>query len=269
MQIMQAHDLRLIGTNLYDFSKAPPIIGEVTQVYPQSITVKSTGQTYYKFASPAWAMKWNPAQHDQYAAYRMMTHSAAAHEAEELAAAEEIMPLVNKAEAIANLPANQQADAYNRASSSVQEFLHKATPIVYFQLLHPPSVTIGERIYFYAAPTKSPGFWDLGEPYTGDLAGFKYIFRVLPDQIVRERLYSPAEKQELALKILSFQLERASNNVASDQFDIGKRYLTGEGVETNQSLGIYWINAAASNSFPAAILFQKTLTNYIAHPPRA
>lgn len=118
-------------------------------------------------------------------------------------------------------------------------------------LLHPPNKT---RVDCYAVPI-SKTFWDYGIPYNGDSSQFQYIYRVLTNGIIRERQYTPKEQIEQKGKLVAHQLEQASNNLPSFQFEVGKRYLIGDGVPTNKILGDYWINLAASNSSPEAIKF--------------
>ena len=185
-QFIRAQDLRMIGTNLYDFSKAAPIIAVVSRIYPQSITIKTPGQTYYKFASPDWAMQWNPGRQPKgWGIYRVMTDTEKTYEANQLAALQQIMPLVAQARAIANLPVDQQAGAFHRAGPAVQEFLHPTTPTLCFQVLHPPITAVGQTISLSAVALSTPGFLDHGTPYMGDLSQFKHIYRVLPGRIIR------------------------------------------------------------------------------------
>jgi len=48
-------------------------------------------------------------------------------------------------------------------------------------------------------------------------------------------------------KLLAYQLSQASNGLPSFQLIIGKRYLTGEGVETNLDLAKHWLRSAMTN----------------------
>jgi TPR repeat protein len=54
-------------------------------------------------------------------------------------------------------------------------------------------------------------------------------------------------------KIASFQLQQASNGIGYAQYEIGLRYLNGNGVETNIGLARYWLTKSMSNGFPNAI----------------
>jgi hypothetical protein len=55
------------------------------------------------------------------------------------------------------------------------------TNITLYVLNHPG----GSNVAYCAVPTATPGFWDHGIPFTGDPLNFKYIYRVLPDRIVK------------------------------------------------------------------------------------
>ena len=140
----------------------------------------------------------------------------------------------------------------------MRQYFEPATEYVTVYLLNPPAVNVGNSIDAVAVPTSNKGFWDCGAPFSGNQFDFKYIYRVLPDRIKRERQFSPEEIRAADLVLFSNQLQDASNNIAYCQFEVGKRYLTGRSVETNISLGLHWIKAAASNSLPAAIKFEKT-----------
>lgn len=69
-------------------------------------------------------------------------------------------------------------------------------------------------------------------------------------QAVEEARMRPIREQES--KILAYQLDRASNGYPSYQVLIGKRYLTGDGVETNLALARHWLQSACTNGEPQA-----------------
>ena len=54
-------------------------------------------------------------------------------------------------------------------------------------------------------------------------------------------------------KIISYQLTQASNGFPSFQLEIGKRYLKGDGVETNIDLARHWLSSAATNGESQAV----------------
>lgn len=62
-----------------------------------------------------------------------------------------------------------------------------------------------------------------------------------------------AEQQKAKIKagksarIFTFRLQQASNGSPSFQFEVGKQYLTGDGVETNLALARHWLQAACTN----------------------
>ena len=48
-------------------------------------------------------------------------------------------------------------------------------------------------------------------------------------------------------RVVAYQHQQASNGYPSFQFELGKRYLVGDGVETNRSLAIHWLKSACTN----------------------
>lgn len=59
------------------------------------------------------------------------------------------------------------------------------------------------------------------------------------------------------IKLLTWQRRQATNDDAYCQFQLGKRYLAGLGVETNLTLARLWLTRAAANSYaPAAKLLE-------------
>jgi hypothetical protein len=60
-------------------------------------------------------------------------------------------------------------------------------------------------------------------------------------------------------KLIRFQLEQATNGLPSFQYDVGVRYLTGDGVWTNETLGRYWLEKSAAQDNRDAKELLKTL----------
>jgi TPR repeat protein len=56
---------------------------------------------------------------------------------------------------------------------------------------------------------------------------------------------SAAEKAEGTKKAVEFQKKRAAEGVASAQYDLGVRYLKGDGVEKNLDEARKWLDASA------------------------
>ena len=48
-------------------------------------------------------------------------------------------------------------------------------------------------------------------------------------------------------RIVAYQLQQASNGSPSFQIEVGKRYMRGDGVETNLALARHWLQAACTN----------------------
>lgn len=60
------------------------------------------------------------------------------------------------------------------------------------------------------------------------------------------------ERKLMAPKVLAYQSQQASNGSPSFQLILGKRYLTGDGVETNLALARHWLQSACTNGEPQA-----------------
>lgn len=74
--------------------------------------------------------------------------------------------------------------------------------------------------------------------------------RIAHEQAMEEERMRPY--RERAAKILAYQMQQASNGFPSFQITLGKRYLTGDGVETNLALAKHWLQSAATNGEPIA-----------------
>ena len=60
-------------------------------------------------------------------------------------------------------------------------------------------------------------------------------------RIVKEK------QQAMTARVVAFQSVQASNGYSGFQIELGKRYLRGDGVETNLSLAIHWLKSACTN----------------------
>jgi len=67
----------------------------------------------------------------------------------------------------------------------------------------------------------------------------------LRQQAVNESDRAAAVK--LVPKVIAYQHQQASNGYPSFQLELGKRYLRGDGVETNLALARHWLQAACTN----------------------
>lgn len=61
------------------------------------------------------------------------------------------------------------------------------------------------------------------------------------------RLQSIEEIATTQNKVVTYQLNQASNGYPSFQIEVAKRYLDGNGVEANRDLAIHWLRAACTN----------------------
>jgi hypothetical protein len=72
------------------------------------------------------------------------------------------------------------------------------------------------------------------------------------------------KKRQMQKSLLAWQSQQASNGVARSQYQLGLRYLTGDGVESNRLEAIHWIGAAAAQDHAEAKEFIRT--NLVARP---
>lgn len=99
----------------------------------------------------------------------------------------------------------------------------------------------------------------LAEQARRDLEWTQHREKLAAEAIIREEERRMAD----APRILAYQQQQASNGYPSFQFILGKRYLTGDGVETNLALARHWLSAASTNgeSQAARLLQQVTELN--------
>lgn len=64
--------------------------------------------------------------------------------------------------------------------------------------------------------------------------------------------YEARSRNALTNRIIAHQMREASNGLPSFQLILGKRYLTGDGVETNLALAKHWLQSACTNGEPIA-----------------
>jgi hypothetical protein len=64
---------------------------------------------------------------------------------------------------------------------------------------------------------------------------------------------SAGKANATAQKVLFFQKEQATNGLGIFQYELGLRYLRGDGVETNIDLARLWLARAQTNGYPNAV----------------
>lgn len=62
-----------------------------------------------------------------------------------------------------------------------------------------------------------------------------------------------ALREETDKKTFEFQYRRALAGSAGSQYDVGIRFLTGSGVQKNETNALKWLTASATNGYPLAI----------------
>lgn len=229
-----AADWRLVGTNLYDFSKvgnfyklSGPCL-HIVKVYPKSVQVR-VDQVEEQFV-PEYSrpIPGDPASMLYTLSQFRMMHN-------------------NDGSPVKMSPAAAWMMGIDGHEIEV--------PKTYFiYILNYPGGTEGSQPECFAVPTARRGVYDCGVPFTGDPDDYKYIYRVGEESIKCERHHTAAERAAEAERLFQFQLEQATNNVAEDQWAVSRHYFP-----TNKALGTYWLNLAVSNGLPAAVQYQAGL----------
>jgi TPR repeat protein len=230
--VCKSPNLRLFGTNLFDFS---PVVsatggapyrfqGKVSYIYPESIRVTRLIGTEIVYTQPTLQEIVNSPPGD------MVKRLYAAGVAQHGASLGQIMSM--------SPDVRQNFQAVEKTSE-------------FYLLNYPFAIQVGSSIDCLALPTTTKGFWDYGKPFSGDTSEFKIIYRVRPTGIVAEKQYSPEEKlalkQAADAKTIAWLLSQATNGIASAECSLGLRYLNGQGVETNKTLAIEWLKKAAEH----------------------
>ncbi len=67
------------------------------------------------------------------------------------------------------------------------------------------------------------------------------------------------QKDEILRKTIEFQKKKAEEGAPTAQYDLGMRYLSGDGVEKDLDLAKKWLNASATNGNSQAVKKLETL----------
>ncbi len=71
-----------------------------------------------------------------------------------------------------------------------------------------------------------------------------------------------ARVKAMTPRVVAYQQQQASNGAASFQLELGKRYMRGDGVETNLTIALHWLQAACTNGeSQASNLLQQLKSN--------
>lgn len=159
--------IRLVGTNLFDFSKAGKLFhvrGKVTKIYPQSTEISVVAGTEYRMVDS-------------------LPYSGS------------LATTADQADILEAINISHYSDGTERHLSVAQYVLLPNRFRIYFEpvpayrkvyLLHPPESKLGQTISVVFVPTKTPNFYDCGVPFTGDTNSFHSIYRLESDSIKKE-----------------------------------------------------------------------------------
>jgi hypothetical protein len=95
---------------------------------------------------------------------------------------------------------------------------------------------------------KTVRLFDCGVPWEPTLEEIQAASRA----ILREKEQRQKSAQKAQSNVVPFLLVQASNGMPSAQCSLGKRYLTGEGIEKNLILARYWLEKSAAQDNPEA-----------------
>jgi hypothetical protein len=233
---IDGQDLRIFGTNLYDFS--PVSSGQKLSRY--TIAGKIVGATPYSVTiRPPFC-------------FRLSASSDRAFGGPE--------------DMLAFMGAVKLSEAGSGTISSGHYFALSPEMRRNFSKYQPPDIVVtnctlgresrGEEAQLCALPTEDPSVWNYGTPVDVTTAtNFAKVFRVYSKTIAEE---SATQRPLTMLTPFQRRTARAQRGVAHDQWDLGMDYWIGLGVETNADLAVYWIRKAAAQSYPEAIEFLKT-----------
>lgn len=237
-----AQQYRIIGTNLYDFGptmRDPKsrfrIQGVVASRDDSTLVLRHTTSAYYLFPDRTAALYGGPVdQLNALAQFQMAGRPLSAGVVAMMSPS-----MRSNVELVEN---NQDYYIWN----------------------YPFQTEKGQSISLFAVPIQTEtgtrrglSVWDYGRPLNQPITDFTRVFRVMTYSIVAETVWKTPLTSDISNQILK-QERLASNGMASAQFDLGRRYLNGDGVKPNRVTAFFWIRSAADQDFQPAITFIKT-----------
>ena len=182
---VQASDLRMIGTNLYDFSSAGinscyRIRAKVSKIYPQSTEIITPYLFYERYVFPAPGA--SALASSLLGSSDLMAMKAGNQDAIQrgVAVARMINELPHKTPSSPPITLHQ----YSALDPAMKNNYREITIYATNYLLHCSNSKVGSIVDCFAVPTKYRGFYDCGIPFTGEPNEFKIIYRVLLNGII-------------------------------------------------------------------------------------
>ncbi len=181
--VAHAGDLRLVGTNLYDFTFADTrsvhhIRGKVSKIFPKSIEISvPNGIAYqrYMFGDPTGLI--SPSD--------MLGMKAGNADAIQRGVA--VANLLNSTDYYSNYfnpPPITQAQYYSLDSEMRKNYKQVVIYTKIYLLNFPHTPIEGQVVDCPAVATKDRGFYDCGMPFYGDTNQFTYTYVVMQNRIV-------------------------------------------------------------------------------------
>ena len=165
---VRANDLRLIGTNLYDFTLAGDkcvyrIRGQVSQVFTKAVQVGiPTGVEYERVQSP-------PISSAQMDSSDML---------------QALVAMKMSTDDKGNSRTISVGQYFSLNSAMRQHFTSVTKYATVYVLNYPKSVNVGQPFDYIAIPTKDKGYYDCGITFTGGTNQFSTIRVVFQDRII-------------------------------------------------------------------------------------
>ena len=182
---IRADDLRLVGTNLFDFSDAGAnsrfhVLGTVAKIYPQSVELHSFYSYYerYVFSVPGAS---------SLAMSLLGPKNVLAMKAGDMDATSRGVAV---ADMINSLPYQKPSaplitpEQYNFLDSNTKNDYRQLAVCVTNYLLNSSNLKVGMVINGFAIPTRNNGFYDCGFPFSGDTNKFRIIYKIKQNRVV-------------------------------------------------------------------------------------
>jgi hypothetical protein len=243
-QTVLGADLRVLGTNLYNFSalgRIPPdkedpniLDGTVTGVVANGVTIKWT----------TVEIALDVPKED------LLT--ATTNELLQMTAAEDAMK-----EGMTPRKWMALSPDIRRYFKRVEHY-HTAT------VLNAPQTAVGEHLRVSALPVETAlSTWDCGRPIeAGQATNFTTVCMVYPHgEVFRIKYGPPVIENGVAMSPnVRQRIERATAGEASEQYDLAIDYLRGYGIAVDEKKGLVWMKKAADQDFEPAKNYLRTNT---------
>ena len=262
-QVVVDYPQRRFGTNIFDFSPVMQRVQQGATNTPYLIT----GEVFDADGSSAQVVRKKISVRINRAFQRQLL----------LAGPGELLQMLQVSQMVQRKGGVSAGEFYSMSPSIRQMYMDATEQVVdYVRVLVtncPPVYLVpGKQVRLFAMPTGTYSYTDsagrqqtipcynYGQPLVGQTTISTNVYLVTDRGFVRKETPEEiAAKKALATtKFIAWQHEQASNGVAHVQYDLAKRYLDGNGLQKNDTLGRYWLERSATQDYePACTLLQK------------